>query len=515
MEGALETRFGSVPCDVLIDRELRSFPTIILQQPVPELLLPIAPHVGPDGVLCYVAGGTVVFDIYRPVSQTLAALKRAAVVLDQIMAKERVKDLEEEFFAFWRGNYCYTDIEKTESGEVAALCLDKGLGFVFTDDPARAELKFAHRTGRVEAFLGLSAKITTKTSPRPLISAWPPKNVGELLDWQSELDPSCRRKILSRIVKAYRAGNRAVVVIIDAPKMQYGFLVSDLQQYRRASKTDQRTPIFEAPIELMQVVRMDDRYIVERSIPGRTTLAGQRIVLIGCGTIGGYLAELLVKAGAGTSGGELHLIDNQSLVPGNIGRHRLGVNRLELNKAQGLAAELRIGMPSVDIRVLAEDAFSAKFSDADLIIDATGEQGLGDWLAGQQANGALSKGGELVPVLHVWIEGSGVAVRALLKQHQSMGCYRCLCDYESEQQFLSVIGGVRPLLAGGGCEGQYVAYPVSVSVQAAALGLDAALAWVGAIAWPALSTRVISQEHDLATRDVTILPRPGCPACGS
>ncbi|MDQ0741135.1 hypothetical protein [Pseudomonas sp. W4I3] len=61
-----------------------------------------------------------------PISQTTAALKRAAVVLDQIMVKERVDDLEEEFFAFWRGDYYYTDIERPESGEVAELSLGKG-----------------------------------------------------------------------------------------------------------------------------------------------------------------------------------------------------------------------------------------------------------------------------------------------------------------------------------------------------------------------------------------------------
>ena len=237
--------------------------------------------------------------------------------------------------------------------------------------------------------------------------------------------------------------------------------------------------------------------------------------MIGCGTIGGYLADLLVKAGAGTGGGELQLIDNQKLAPGNIGRHRLGANRLELNKAQGVVAELKIGMPSANLIALPEDAFSVNLTGFDLIIDATGEQGLGNWLAGQQANGRLSNGGWQTPLLHVWIEGAGEAVRTLLKQHRSEGCYRCVCDYETEQRFLSVVGGVRPVLAGGGCEGQYVAYPASVSVQAAALGLDTALAWVGATLWGSLSTRVISRTRDPATGDVTILPRPGCPACGS
>lgn len=515
LEGALQTRFGLVPCELFIDRELRSFPTIVLQQPFPERLLPFAPHVGPDGFLCYVAQGAVVFDIYKPVSQTIAALRRAATVLDQIMAKERVEDLVEEFFAFWPGVYGFTDIERPESGEVAILSLGKGQGLVFTDDAERAISKFALRANSVDTLLGFSAKITTKTPPRPLMGAWPPKTVGELLDWQSKLDPQCRRKILARIVKAYRAGKHGVVVVIDAPTMQYGFLVMDLQTYKRTSKADQRTPIFGAPIELMQVVRMDDQYLVGRNIPGQTTLAGKRIALIGCGTIGGFLGDLLVKAGAGTGGGELQLIDNQDLSPGNIGRHRLGINRLEINKATGLVAELNITMPSANVRALPHDAFSVNLAGVDLIIDATGEQGFGNWLAGSQANGSLSKSGQQAPLLHVWIEGAGEAVRTLLKQHRSEGCYRCLCDYEAEQQFLSVVGGVRPILAGGGCEGQYVAYSASVSVQAAALGLDTALAWVGGAAWPSLSTRVLSRAHDSSTGDVTILARPGCPACGS
>lgn len=515
IEGSLNTRFGLVACDVFIDRELRSFPVVILQQPLPEQLLPIAPHIGPNGFLCYIAEDTVVFDMYKPISQTIVALERAAVVLDQIMANKRVDDLEEEFFAFWPGNYCYTDIEKPESGEITLFYLGENQGFVLTDDLSRTESKFAHKLVRDEALIGGAVKITTKVSPRPLIDYWPPKTLDELLSWQSKLDPPCRRKILNRIIKAYRSGYEGLIVLIDAPTMQYGFFVTNLQKHKRTSKLDQRIPIFKAPIELIQLVRMDDRYIVERNIPGQTTLSGKRIAVIGCGTIGGYLTDLLVKAGAGTSGGELQLIDNQKLAPGNIGRHRLGTNSLEVSKSQGLASELSIGMPSANIRYISEDAFSVNLAGFDLIIDATGEQGLGNWLAGQQVNRHLSKGGDLTPVLHVWIEGSGQAVRTLLKKHKNEGCYRCLCDYEAEHHFLSVVGGAHPVLAGGGCEGQYVAYPASVSVQAAALGLDTALAWVGDEEWPSLSTRVISRQHIPTTGDVTILPRQGCPACCS
>lgn len=518
LEGALNTRFGAVPCDIRIDREFRSFPDVILKSPLPPSLLPVAPHVLATGELCYVASSSAVFDIYRPITQTIAALRRAAEVLDRIMAHELVADLAEEFYACWRGSYCYADIENPNSSEVLLLSLGHRKGFVISDCAERTKAKFAHRVDKVVERVGIAAKITTKVPPRPLINAWPPQTVKALLDWQAALDPNCRRKILKRLIEGYRRGANIYVVVLDTPAGQIGALIRDLQRYPWKATKYQNTPIFGAPIELMRIVRLDDQYIIARNIPRQETLSGKRILLIGCGTIGGYLADMLVKAGAGIGGGLLRLVDNQLLTAGNIGRHRLGVNHLGVNKAEGLVAEIKVGMPSANVTALPADAYSLALNGFDLIVDATGEQALGQWLAGQQTAKYMKgarEGKTFTPLLHVWIEGSGEAVRSLLRQRPSEGCYRCLCDYEAEGQLLSVIGGIRAVLAGGGCEGQYVAYPASVSVQAAALGLDTALAWVSQKPWTSLSTRLISREHDLMGGDVTILPKRGCPACAS
>lgn len=520
LEGTLNSRFGAVQCDVYVDRELRSFPDVFLKPPLPTSLLPIAPHVGPSGLLCYVSSSTAVFDIYKPVTQTIAALRKAEQVLDQVMANELIDDLQEEFYAYWRGACCYTDIESVHSTEILALIPGNDVenGLVFSDNAERTQAKLGHLFSNIAEKVGLSARVTTKVPPRPLINAWPPKTVKALLDWQAALDPNCRKKILKCIVQGYRRGANAYVVVLDTPAGQIGVLIHDLQKHPRKKKTDQSTPIFNAPIMLMPVARLDDRYIVSRNIPGQETLSGKRILLIGCGTIGGYLADMLVKAGAGSAGGELLLVDNQWLAAGNIGRHRLGINRLNINKAEGLMAEIKMGMPSASVIPLPVDAYSLDLNGFDLVIDATGEQPLSQWIAGQQASGrmgGLSKKNFTTPLLHVWIEGLGEAVRSHIRMQPVEGCYRCLCDYEAEGQFLSVRGGINPVLSGGGCEGQYVAYPASVSVQAAALGLDTALAWANQRPWTSLTTRVISREHDSMTGDVTILPKPGCPACAS
>lgn len=504
VEGVLTTRFGDVPCLALIDRSFQTFPLVQLS-PVPERLRPIAPHVGADGFLCYIAEATAVVDIFDPIGQTQAAFEQAARVLDQIMSGERVDDLAEEFFAFWPGEALYMDVSARQTGEGSLLKIGKA--YAISDDPKRTLAKLKHRSGDKSELDFVVNWVTTKAVPRPTPDAWPPNTVRQLLHWQGQLDDACRRKIEARIVRAYRKGEDFSIVVIDSPSMPYGFAVFDLQKNPRGSSRDQRLPIYDLSIHRLHMIRIDDAYVIQRNIPGQTTLAGKRIAMVGCGTIGGYLAEMLAKAGAGSLGGELMLVDNQWLEPGNLGRHRLGIDKSFQPKATSMADEIKRAMPASNVRAITHDAKEVNLEGFDLLIDATGEQSLGQWLAAHHS--------QTCPLLHVWIEGAGIAVRSYIGNHASEGCYRCLCDYESWGDFHAVEGGVEPLFAGQGCEGPYVPFSASVSMQAAALGLDAAMAWVGDYHWPGLSTRVLSRDHEPLTADCTILKRPGCPACGS
>lgn len=504
IEGNLDTRFGGVPCLVRVDRTFQTFPQVQLT-PVPECLLPVAPHIGPSGSLCYIANATAVVDIFSPVGQTLAALEQAARVLDQVMAGERVDDLAEEFYAFWSGLQFFSDVDSRETG--AGVLLQIGDVFAVSDNPERTCAKLGHLPGKLRELPWSIDRVTTKTIPRPKSDAWPPETVGELLAWQSGLDDACRRKIEARIAKAYRKGHPFTIVVIDSPTMPYAFAALDLLKTPRGSSRDQRLPIYDVRILCLNLCRIDDAFVTQRNIPGQTTLAGLRIAMIGVGTIGGYLGEMLAKAGAGTAGGELLLVDNQNLESGNLGRHRLGANSSFRPKATSLAEEIKRVMPGLNVRPIAHDAREVNLEGFDLLIDATGEQALGEWFA--------SKHSQRTPLLHVWIEGAGVAVRSYVSSHASEGCYRCLCDYERQGDFAAVEGGVEPLFAGQGCEGPYVPFSASVSIQAAALGLDSVMAWVGRKVWPGLSTRVLSRTHEAPHADCSVLKRAGCPACGS
>jgi len=499
---------GAIPCEIWLDRTFGT-PLQVRIIEIPPRLPRVLPHLGPNGWLCYAAPGTEVIDIFEPVEQTRTSLLQATQVLEQVMAGKMVKDLQEEFFAYWPGAPCYYDIEKKSSGPLGLLRLSDDDKFVLTDNLERSRQKFEREHRVIEACDIAVALITSNAAPRPLQHNWPPKTVRHILDWQSQLDDACRRKIRDKILEAYRSRRPSIMVVLESRKTgySYGLLVRNLQRNRPHNQrsTDQSQPIFDCPITPLQMLRLDDKYLCERNIPGQKTLQGKRIALIGCGTIGGFLAEMLVKAGAGVSGGELLLIDNDLLSSENLGRHRLGFNYINCNKAFALAAELKIIMPLVNVRAFDDIAQTINLKGIDLIVDATGEEAFGHWLAKNIRS----------PLLHVWIEGPGTAVRALLKARDQQACYRCISDYNKRNELLSVVGGLEPIFAGQGCEGLYVPFSASVSIQAAALALDCALAWVADKPWPSLSTKLTDTSRALATPDCSPVKRLECPACDS
>jgi len=500
-------------CAIELDPNFFELPRIRLLELPPDSPA-VVPHLGADGHLCYAAKGTVVLDIFDPVGQALACLNRAEEVFTKIVAGELVQDLEEEFHAFWCGDFCLLDIQGSALGQHPCRVLD-GQGrllFCVTDDPERTSKKFKGFVPRPEDAQSIVAyRVQTNVQPRPLVNQWPPQTVGALLDWQSKLDTRCRRKIHARIRDALAAKAKGVLILIESPRMTYG--VSIIFDGIAASLTKKvktlahrRDPTLALRVTPVAVARIDDSYLAQRNVPDRTTLASKSIALVGCGTIGGYLAELLLKAGAGTCGGKLSLVDMDVLMPQNLGRHRLGCTDLFSNKATSLANELLRLVPTATIQPLPVDVKQARLDDGlDLLIDATGEEALGHWLCQHYLRRTA--------MLSVWIEGPGTVVRGLLHTSAAGACYRCLWHSVRRGALRPTTEEVPVILAGQGCEDLYVPFPSTVSVQAASLGAEMALDWANGSQSPALRTRLTDRRYHLETPDADPPPDSNCPIC--
>lgn len=493
----------------LADETFVDLPVIQLLE-WPDGMPNIVPHLSPDGNICYAARGTVALNIFDPAGQTLACLDRAIQVAERAINGELEDDLVEEFFAYWSGDPAFADLPLSKIGSAKAfLCRHtetERTFLVLTDNAERTREKltasmFDAGTEAVDVQV-----FTAKRSPGVRRSSWPPSTVGEFLSWQGELDTESARRIKQSLQKLMRDGRKYAVTLIQSPTSWYGILTKfNLvpQEGALSARLNILPTLLRSQIWPLSITRIDDEYLASRNIPNRTSLTGIRIALIGCGTIGAYLADLMIRAGAGLGGGELELIDPEFFVPGNLGRHRLGLPAMYRRKAEALAEDLRRIVPSVHVTARPVDARKVMdLEKFDLVVDATGEEALSNHL------NLKFHGERFVPMVFTWIAEGGKTVHVLIRDTKDAACYQCLTRNVGEGH----AGAASAVLAGYGCESLYVPFPVSVSVSAAALALDAILDWANHQSSPKYRKRSMTGPFH-SYQDSDCQKAPNCPAC--
>ncbi|MFJ7205323.1 ThiF family adenylyltransferase [Streptomyces sp. NPDC098789] len=103
-------------------------------------------------------------------------------------------------------------------------------------------------------------------------------------------------------------------------------------------------------------------------------LKDAHVLLVGVGSVGSYLAEVLVRSGVG----RLTLVDPDRVEPANLGRSLFGVRDIGRNKAKATARRLRKVNPKLKVTVLKRDVAALDYhqwyqriSDARLVVAAT------------------------------------------------------------------------------------------------------------------------------------------------
>lgn len=110
----------------------------------------------------------------------------------------------------------------------------------------------------------------------------------------------------------------------------------------------------------------------------RKAVADHRVLVIGCGALGGDIAMMLAKAGIG----RLHLVDPQHLMSGNAIRHECPLQMAGFKKVEALKRRIHGHNPYVEIDILADSATSdlelleKMLADADVTICTIADEGL-------------------------------------------------------------------------------------------------------------------------------------------
>lgn len=155
-------------------------------------------------------------------------------------------------------------------------------------------------------------------------------------------------------------------------------------------------------IEPVPAIRLDSKWSLTRGYGSDAFVGrqGKHILVLGCGSLGSPVVELLARAGIGI----ITVIDPDLFLPENCSRHILGLTSVYQNKATQLADRLNREVPGVTVRGVPALASSwvsdlAKPGLFDLVVDCTGESSVRALLS-QHRQSAF----EGTPIVHAWLE---------------------------------------------------------------------------------------------------------------
>ena len=202
--------------------------------------------------------------------------------------------------------------------------------------------------------------------------------------------------------------------------------------------------------------RLDKEYLLKRS-GGNDLLEEKKILIIGCGSVGGYVAEYLASLGVKN----ITLIDNDTLKNENLYRHCLGLQYLGCKKIEALKNYLGLKYKDLSVTHYDKDAYKSEEIkdiinfDHDIIIILTGDENLN-----RKLNKEISKN---IPILFGWLEPLGIGSHIVSSNiKNSKGCIECLyiADDESftanKANFCAPHQNVRQIYAG--CSGHFLPY---------------------------------------------------------
>lgn len=220
--------------------------------------------------------------------------------------------------------------------------------------------------------------------------------------------------------------------------------------------------------------RVDKQYLMTRSNEIKNSLSEKRVLLIGCGSIGGYIATELVKAGIE----KMMLVDSDYLYETNIFRHVLGLEYVNQYKSVALQSYLVKNIPNLRLSSLEETIEEAvldgeiEFEQYDIIISATGNHNVNRWINQYMYERKLE-----IPVIYAWNEVLGIGNHVAYIKYGNPGCYECFLGRNDETGELYdrtsyCDSGQDVVKRVAGCGSAFIPYGSTVSLKTAAVCVD-------------------------------------------
>lgn len=174
-----------------------------------------------------------------------------------------------------------------------------------------------------------------------------------------------------------------------------------------------------------QVARVDHLWVHGRDKDvNQEKLKNSSVMILGCGSLGSHVAIRLAQSGVGN----LTLIDPDELEPANVGRHALGMRYAHTKKVEGLAKEIKVRFPHIQVltypcgwHCILENEPNV-FEGVSLIVSAMAE-----WGEEGRLNSWHVDRGRQIPIVYGWMEPHAIAAHAFLVSGPD-SCLGCVLD---------------------------------------------------------------------------------------
>ena len=298
-------------------------------------------------------------------------------------------------------------------------------------------------------------------------------------DWRKEIDIEYVNDLLNRSLNKEKIINKYL-----SEKGKYKFLIFTIKQPNGKSVNigiqltrytfDQEKMIFlnGAKFRLLNIDLINSKQLCIRG-GGNTELSSKKILVIGCGSIGGYLIEQIAKSGINN----IEVIDDDILKEENIYRHVLGMEYVGRYKSEAICEYIKRNIPHINIvgtQTTIEEALedeSINLNNYDLIISAIGNHNINRWL-----NEYIHKYDIKSTIMYLWNEALDIGNHILIVNIKYVGCYECLFKlddndgifdrssyYEKGQSFTKQMQG---------CGTEYIPYSSTHSLRIVTYAID-------------------------------------------
>jgi len=464
-KGEIQSTKGLVGIEFcFVDKTLISFPNaFILTRDNPNIKPFHFPHLNANWQLCF-DEGVKVFDKFRPKDMVTYCVERVKYVINSTTPHD-MDEIIREFNEYWKPNKIYfgdilpdSSYAKLQQYKITAISEKE-----FDSSKYTNQYMPIYKVPEIPEFSNID---------------WPIDNFLDLRLWLNDLS-DINRKIIKHIKKRIRQYSTQFIILFYTEKEKYYFgiefeLKSPLMQKKHKPHLQETTinRLFNNNCHLknrLWVSNYTPAELITSNTESTVNLMNKNILLIGAGTIGSNLANMLVRNGGGADiNGSLSIIDNDNFEPCNFSRHFLGLNSTGLSKAEALRNELIRIAPfcnifSVNESVYTSTVFNKQF---DLIIDTTGEEALSIWLHEKLYN-------QNTVVISTWVRGRGEAVESFVLNSRDNGCHQC---FRMSDSAIKYYGEEFPLR--GSCGSVFVPFSISASVYASLLTIEIINKWI-------------------------------------